>query len=152
MPVIRIPLSYLWSFCHILVIAKLENDIPGIYQSVPNLKKICQTSKRCTRYIKCTFSGSELQVPVICLAYLCHNFFRFRGMRPANEIQQVIESQFHFSIPQHGVHEANKIYLPPVRPLAPLPSFGGVASLGPPHWRPLAQGQPVQGATKDRCD
>ena len=37
--------------CHILVINKLENDILGMYQSVPNLKKICQISKRCTRYI-----------------------------------------------------------------------------------------------------
>ena len=37
--------------CHILVITKFKKDIPGIYQSVPNLKKICQTSKKCTRYI-----------------------------------------------------------------------------------------------------
>ena len=59
-------LLYPW---HILVITKLKKDKPGIYRSVPNLKKICQTSKRCTRYIP---SVSFLVRNCILLSYTLH--------------------------------------------------------------------------------
>ena len=100
--------------CHILVITKLEKDIPGVYQSVPNLQKICQTSKRDTGYMPytdCIFSGSELHVPVICLAYPCHNFFQFRRMQRHCSQQMKFSRElncFDFCIPRHDVHQAQQ--------------------------------------------
>ena len=43
-------------------------------QEIPNLKKMFLV------YTRCVFSGSELNVPVLCLAYPCHNLFLFGGM------------------------------------------------------------------------
>ena len=52
------------------------------------------------------FSGLKSHVLVIYLAYPCHNFFWFHIIRPANEIQLVIELRFDFCIQLHSVHQA----------------------------------------------
>ena len=132
------------------VITKLKKNIPGIFQSVPYLKTIRQTSKRCTRYIPSViFSGLEQHVPVIFRAYPCYNFFLFRGIRPANEIQQVIDLLFNICIPRHSVHQGQQDFFatgapvgslgsPPPRPLQPQPR----PARGPP-----ARGPPTLGAS-----
>ena len=44
----------------------------------------------------------------MCLAYPCHNLFLFRRMRPAHEIQPIIELWFDFCILQHSVLQAQQ--------------------------------------------
>ena len=140
-----ISLVFLSNPYRILVITKLKKNIPGIFQSVPYLKTIRQTSKRCTRYIPSViFSGLEQHVPVIFRAYPCYNFFLFRGIRPANEIQQVIDLLFNICIPRHSVHQGQQDFFatgapvgslgsPPPRPLQPQPRPArGPPALGPP--------------------
>ena len=80
------------------------------YQSVPNLKKICQTSKRCTRYIQsiipsvsflvqnCIFLSYELHIPII--------LFPIPLNADANVILPEIELLLGFFIPLHSVHQA----------------------------------------------
>ena len=58
---------------------------------------------------------------MINLAYHCHNFFLFSGMRPANKIQQGIELLFDFCIPQHSVHQVQQNLF---ATCAPTGSFG----------------------------
>ena len=145
--------------CHILVTTKLRKDIPGIYTNQ------YQTSKKYAQnhlnffflvYTKCIFSGSELHVPVVCLAYPCHNFFQFPGfgpgMQPTNEIQQVIDLQFDFWIPLHRVHHAQQDLFATGAPVGSFAHLSQGSSRGGRCRRPLAQGPPVQGATEDRCD
>ena len=98
------------------------------------------------------FLTSELRVPVkgICHAYPCHNFFLFREMRPANEIQPV-----DFCIPLHNVHQPQQDLFATGRPRALLPAaFDGVADAvasaaqassgdGPQVRGPPARGQPT---------
>ena len=156
MPIIGTHSSYLWLFCHILVIIKNKKDILGRYQSVPwpNLKKICQTLKRCTSYIpSVSFSGSELHVPVICLAYPCHNCFMLCWMISKwISAGNWIEFRFLYTTALHSssttrfiCHWCSRCLLCP--PSARLPS------LGPPRGRPQTQVPPVQGATvtEDHC-
>ena len=127
-----ISLVFLSNPYRILVITKLKKNIPGIFQSVPYLKTIRQTSKRCTRYIPSViFSGLEQHVPVIFRAYPCYNFFLFRGIRPANEIQQVIDLLFNICIPRHSVHQGQQDFFATGAP---------VGSLGSPPPRPLKPG------------
>ena len=109
MPVIRIPFSYLWLFCHILIISVSQPNLEKIYVTwyIPISTKPQKHMPNLV-YTKRIFSGLELHVPVICLAYPCHNLFLFRILRPANEFQQVIELLFDFCILLHGVHQAQQ--------------------------------------------
>ena len=101
-------------------------------------------------------SGSELHVPVMCLAYPCHNLFRFRRMRPANEIQPVIELQFDFCIPLHSVHQAQQDLFASCAPAGFFARClrrcrrrrGGRRR----RQQRRRRRPPVQGATEDRCD
>ena len=116
MHVIQTPFSYLLSICQILVISlsypnkKKTSSWHTWYipisaktrKDMPKLKKMCEV------YTECIFSGSKLHLPVISLAYPCHNCFLFRGMRSTNEIQPVIESLFDFCIPWHSIHQAQQ--------------------------------------------
>ena len=125
MPVIRSPFSYLWSICQypcdIFVINKLEKDIPGIYQSVLNLKKICQTSKRCTRYIP----SVSFQVQNCMLSYALHiPVINFSGSAECSQQMKFSRESNRSSISAYYDHGTafvmnNKIYLLPVHPLAP---------------------------------
>ena len=163
--------------CHILqvVIIKLKKDMPCKYQIITNQyqisnfgqKKLCQTSKRCTKYIpsdsgECIFSGSKLHVSVICLAYPCHIFFLFSRMRHANEIQLVIELWFesvrflHTTAQRSSIktrficHRCSRGLLcprpspgsPPQRPQSPLP---------PPALGLLAWGSPARASGGSWC-
>ena len=94
-----------------------------------NLKKIYLV------YTKCNFSGSELNVPVICLAYPYHNLFLYCRMQPANKIQPVIELQFDFCIPVLRVHPAQQDLFATG---APAGSFARPHSAGSLSWGPAS--------------
>ena len=63
-----------------------------------------------------------------CLAYLCHNFLWFCGMRPANQIMPVIELLSIFEYHCTAFIKHKKIYLVPAALRPPLPALGGVAA------------------------
>ena len=101
--------------CSILV-TRLTTKLNKIYlvytnhESVPNLKKICKTSKRCTRYIECV---SFLVRNCLFLSYASHIAgpvitFSCSAECSAKKIQLVIELQFNFRIPQHSIHQAQQ--------------------------------------------
>ena len=145
-----IPFVDLSYHCHILVITKLEKDILDKYQSVPNLKEICQTSIRYTRYIP---NASFLAGNRMFQSYALHIPVPVPLNAAANEIQPVIELWFDFCIPLHSVHQAQAGQHDLFATGSPVGSFShlrlGRRRGGP---APAPAAAPAQGATEDCCN
>ena len=90
------------------------------------------------------FLSRALHIPVI--------FFPGSAECASNEIRPVIELLFDFCIPQHSLLQGQHVYLPQVRPQAPLPAFGWVAVAGAAAPAAASAGAAGAGATEDQCD